>query len=60
MEDVVVEIEEAEFVVGHPLGAFAVADVESLVVPTEEAVVVEVISSSYYLVEVVLVEIVLA
>ena len=58
MEDVVVEMEEAEFVVGHPC-AFAVADVESLVVPTEEAVVVEVISSSY-LAEVVLAEIVLA
>ena len=60
MEDVA-EIEEAEFVVadvGRPC-AFA-ADAESLSVPMEEAVVVEVISSSYYLVEAVLAEIVLA
>lgn len=49
VEDVVVEIEEAEFAVGHPC-AFAVADVESLVavIPTS------------YLVEVVLAGIVLA
>ena len=49
VEDVDVEIEEAEFAVGHPC-AFAVADVESLVavIPTS------------YLVEVVLAEIVLA